>query len=175
MSGDERRSVRLPAPLRSEPDEFGIPDVVFGRHPEAFWGGLGRTVALAAVLEDQLIQLLMTLTNAVDDPKIASLPGTKAIARLHLLPLDTDRWAGFEDYLGRAADALAWRHTLAHGLWPAQADPDYLFVHRRLRDGARQLTPTSVTEIRERIAPLVKLVTEWPRWYGLAQQHVTST
>jgi hypothetical protein len=37
------------------------------------------------------------------------------------------------------------------------------------------MTSTSVTEIRERIAQLVALVTEWSRWYGLAPQHVAST
>ena len=159
----------LPAPLQPEPDAFGVPDDVFGRQPEAFWGGLGRTVALAAVLEDQLIQLLMTLTGRPDDPKLAGLPGRTAVAQMRAMSLDAGSWHGFEAYLDRAGAALTWRHELAHSLWPAQDDPDSFFGHRRARNGARTWKSITTAEIRGAITTLVDLVREWPRWYGLAQ------
>lgn len=154
------------APEEAPPaaDDFNIPLEIFGLHSERFWGGLGRTVALAALLEDKLTTLLQAVTASPQDA-FATKPGTEII---RLLGREGEGLEGWQEYLARCTTALQQRHGQAHSLWPAQAGNTDLFAHRRNRKGERVVETVTYEQVQQGIDELVSLVREWPRWFSLA-------
>lgn len=156
---------------RTVVDEFGVPDLFFGPHPEEFYSGIGRAVALSAPLEDNLRVLLEALRGA-DRAKYASKLASGLVAELRdAAPApsgDGPDWRGFTAFLDRASRAITYRNDLVHNLWPAQAD-GHLFGHRtNLKTGERLMTTTSMEELRATVLELVALNDEWRTWFAHA-------
>ena len=151
-------------------DEFGVPDTLFGPLPDGFFPALGRAIAVSALLEDLLRELLQQLRNEPQD----SYSTTGALGLVEELRKEASAratqpdWATFENFLSRVEKSLVYRNHLAHNLWPAQPDGS-LYGHRLERkSGERMHVRTSMAELRTVLADLVSLVEGWRAWFGHA-------
>lgn len=151
-----------------ECDEFGVPLVLFGPHPEAIWGAIGRTVSVSALLEDRLITLLQSL-GPKPSAAYAKLRPAGVVKELReVTPGDDAAWDGFAEWLDAVAVAFDWRNAVVHNLWPAQPD-GRLYGHRiDPKTGERLSTDTSTEELPRRLRELVVLHEQWRRWFALA-------
>jgi hypothetical protein len=148
-------------------DEFGVPQGLLGPHPPDVWGAIGRTVALAALLEDRLIALLQTLTLS-EQSAYATLRPTQVIEVLRgQEPPDDPAWAEWATWLTRAADAFEWRNHVVHNLWPAQSGRR-LYGHRLGRLGERIFVDTTREELMERLVDLARTTVDAQSWMAMA-------
>src|SRR4051794_25713204 len=61
MRRDENAMTMSPV---NDVDEYGLPAGILGRHPDKFYGSVGRVVCVCAVLEDKVTTLRHTLARA---------------------------------------------------------------------------------------------------------------
>lgn len=148
-------------------DEFGVPVGLLGVHPPEAWGAIGRTVALAALLEDRLVAMLQMLTMS-DQSAYATTGISKVIRRLrNEAPVDDGGWSTWGAWLDRVEDAFVWRHHIAHNLWPAQPGGRF-FGHRLDRKGQRINVDVTHQELMDRLAALARITSEAEKWVALA-------
>ncbi|UZN02869.1 hypothetical protein [Cellulomonas sp. S1-8] len=179
----EQRDLSMAEPAE---DEWGVPNLIFGLHPEAFWGGMGRVASLSALFEDRLLVLLTALRG---EPADASPP--PAMGTL-LKRLEDERdaragmagWSDFGTYLARARRCVTYRNDLVHSVWPVQPGGLVLFGHRlralprdqRTEDSPaaeRLVVNTTMDELRSVVAELVALTDcDFRRWFSLANTPV---
>jgi hypothetical protein len=150
-------------------DASGVPDIVFGRHDEQFYGALGRVACLAALLEEQLRVLLQTL-HQTDQAAFARMPVGKVVkeirAEIKKGPRADREREIVGTYLVSASEALVERNNMLHSLWPAQDDGTW-FRHRLDPKGERAAVRTGPDEMLGLIGELVRLVLEWPNIYSI--------
>lgn len=168
-------------------DDWGVPSLIFGPHPEAFWGGMGRVASLSALLEDRLLTLLTSLRGEAAD---ASPPPAMGVLLSRLenerdARTDLAAWADFGEYLVRARRCANYRNDLIHSIWPVQPGGRILFGHRlralpraeRTEDGPlaeRKLVTTNLDELRSIVSDLVVLTDrDFRRWFSLANTPMT--
>lgn len=170
---DYRPRPRDEAPLRAAfpsvdaVDEFGVPTGLLGVHPPEVWGAIGRTVALAALLEDRLVAMLQMLTMA-DQSSYATTSTGKVIEMLRReAPADDDAWSTWAEWLDEVEDAFVWRHHVAHNLWPAQPG-DRFYGHRLDRKGQRINVEATRQDLVNRLVELARITSETQRWVALA-------
>jgi len=144
-------------------DAYLLPYGVLGRHPEEFYGAIGRVVCVCAVLEDQVTTLRHTLTGANQGAHTHEPVGKQIkVARAHLDELEDPARRAVEAFLDDAEAAFQHRNKLVHSSFPAQAD-GRLWGHRPARDrtvtdGQADTVRTSMDELRAFIAQLATLV-----------------
>ena len=104
-------------------DRFGVPDGVFGRVPDDFYGLIGRIALIATLLEDRVLGLLW----ALDEEPQATHAGLSAGRLAPMIRQRSKRHAGalgdslvlqIEAALVQVLDVLDQRHALVHSLWP---------------------------------------------------------
>lgn len=163
----EAQALRAVFPGSDDVDEFGVPRTLLGDHPPQVWGAIGRTVAVAAVLENRLVALLQMLTLRQQSAYATETP-TGLITKLRgLAPAGDPAWAGWDPWLDQAADAFKWRNHVVHNLWPAQPG-DRLFGWRLGRDGELAKIEASEDELMSRVVDLADLTTQAQQWVALA-------
>ena len=151
-------------------DDFGIPGNVFGAVPEAFYGALGRVVALGALVEMRLGQVVMEL-EAVPESVVAGLQIAQLKDRLEKLRkhrVETARPLPLQllTLVEEAGRAMARRNELVHSLWsnPTMNEArGWRPARQGLRpDPANAAVWVTVDErgLRVLIADLVRLATE---------------
>lgn len=154
-----------------EPDTYGVPANILGRHPESVYGLAGRIVMLSALLEDRQRTLLQTL-NDVPGTEYAGEPARAVVRRLRgavaVAAALVSEWHGAERLLERSGAAFEFRNAVVHNLWPAQPDGS-LFGHRQHpHTGYRQITVTSIDEMTDAVRTLVDLIRENETWLARA-------
>ncbi len=160
-------ALRAAFPPSDALDEFGVPTGLLGPHPPEVWGAIGRTVALAALLEDRLVALLQALTLSEQSEHAKSTP-TGVIESLRgQAPAGDPTWAGWAEWLEAAAGAFEWRNHVVHNLWPAQPGVRF-FGHRLSRDGERLCMDTTRDELMKHLVDLAGITAEAQRWIALA-------
>lgn len=163
----EAQALRAAFPGPDDVDEFGVPRTLLGDHPAQVWGAIGRTVAVAAVLENRLVALLQMLTLSGQSAYATETP-TGLIAKLRgLEPAGDPAWAGWDTWLDQAADAFEWRNHVVHNLWPAQSG-GRLFGWRLGRDGKLSKVESTERELMSKLVELATLTTRAQRWTALA-------
>lgn len=153
-------------------DSYGMPERIFGSHPEDFYGAVGRIAGLSALLEQQLAAVRHSLARAPQG-KFTHQPISKEIQTAHELvdSLPAERRPLVSDYLGRAKAAINCRNDVVHSAFPAQASGE-LIGHRPDRvktvtDGGATWTKTSLADLRDLIGQLSQLVLEFNSVYAL--------
>lgn len=160
-------ALRAAFPSSDALDEFAVPLGLLGPHPPEVWGAIGRTVAVAALLEDRLVSLLQMLTLSEQSEYAKSTP-TDVIERLRgQAPAEDSAWAGWAEWLDGAVDAFEWRNHVVHNLWPAQPG-DRFFGHRLSREGERISMDTTREDLLNRLVHLAGITAEAQRWIALA-------
>lgn len=146
-------------------DSYGVPDTVFGPHPEPFYEAVGRFVCMGALLEDRLRVLLQTLRQE-SQTAYRRLPARELVSELRGAVEDCDpESAIYTTYLDESERLITFRNHVVHNLWPAQGN-GVLFGHRLARtpaeDGGDWIKfTTTQAELEENIRALVKLVSDW--------------
>ncbi|AGW41429.1 ATP-dependent Clp protease, ATP-binding subunit [Leifsonia xyli subsp. cynodontis DSM 46306] len=150
------------------PDAFGVPQTIFGRRDEEFYGAIGRIAGLSALIEYQALTIYQTMKNAAqttDTQLSASQLLEKAFKEFkELAPVgdDADRHVLFQ-YYSDVKTILRARNDYIHNLWPAQPG-EALFGWRPNPDKTNRAdqptttTQTSMDELRAFILQLVELV-----------------
>ena len=165
--GSEAEALRSAFPPADALDEFGVPVNLLGPHPPEVWGAIGRTVAIAALLEDRLVALLQMLTLREQSAYAKSSP-TAVIAALRKQgPVDEPTWAGWDRWLDHAVDAFEWRNHIVHDLWPAQPG-DRFFGHRLSRSGERINMDTTRDELMRQLVELAEVTAHAQGWIAAA-------
>lgn len=154
-------------------DAYGLPTGILGRHPEEFYGVMGRVVCVCAVLEDQVTTLRHTLA-CVQQGMYTHQPISKQIETARSLSQDMPDWAAHvvTVFLDEVQAAFCLRNNLVHSSFPAQPD-GRLWGHRPTRDrtvtdGSADTVETSIDELRRFLQHLVGLVTEFNNVHGVA-------
>lgn len=99
-------------------DSYGIPDNLFGRVDERFYGGLGRVVVLSALLDDMLVRLRQSLVN-----EFQSVSAAKFGKDIRDLCLDAAESAPphlrdeVRAIIKQAQRLHAQRNRYVHGIW----------------------------------------------------------
>jgi hypothetical protein len=154
-------------------DEYGLPAGILGRHPDEFYGAIGRIVCVCAVLEDKTITLRHTLAGAqqgqhTHQPVSKQIDVARSLS--HALP---ERAAQkVTAYLDQVDYAFRRRNELVHSSFPVQPD-GRLWGHRPIRDknvtdGSADTVVTSFGELREFICELAQLVQEFNGVHAIA-------
>jgi hypothetical protein len=159
-------------------DSFGIPDGMLGKHPEEFYGAVGRIVTLSALLENGL-QALVEKLKPTSQGSLGKKSATDLVAegRRHLPRFDdAAQRARAERFFADIDGALKERNDVAHDLWPAQPGGD-LLGHRPSRQkviGAdrTQIKSTDMDAFRSLIKTLVRLIQDCP---AIGGGHLTIT
>lgn len=151
-------------------DSFGVPDNMFGRVPESFYGAVGRIVALGALVEMRFSGVIAELARLPEE----SLAGEQVGAlrkRFQRLARDRasdgrplpDRLTALCDEMSRAMER---RNALVHSLWPEpkldEARGWRTVSRRRRRPGEDYVvwTHTNDADLRSLIAELVRIAKE---------------
>ena len=167
VRGNEASALRSAFPPADEVDEFGVPVNLLGLHPPEVWGAMGRTVALAALLEDRLVALLQMLTLSEQSAYAKSTP-TDVIAALRAqAPAGEPTWSGWDRWLDRALVAFEWRNHIVHDLWPAQPGGRF-YGHRLGRGGERISVDTTSDELMRQLVELVGITEQSQGWIASA-------
>ena len=157
-------------PTLDESDDFGVPDTLLGPLPEDFYAGVGRAVALSALLEDRIRALLQQLgdVSQASYHKVGAHDLVKHLRKECSARAADPDWSTFSDFLDRADAVFTYRNDLAHNLWPAQADGS-LYGHRVDRaSGERTHINTSMADLRGVIGELVSLMDGWRTLFAYA-------
>lgn len=163
----EAQALRAAFPGPDDVDEFGVPRTLLGDHPPQVWGAIGRTVAVAALLENRLLALLQMLTLSEQSAYATETP-TGLITKLRgLAPAGDPASAGWDTWLDQAADAFEWRNHVVHNLWPAQPD-GRLFGWRLGRNGELSKMDISRDDLTGRLAELAQITVRTQTWVALA-------
>jgi hypothetical protein len=154
-------------------DEYRLPAGVLGRHPDEFYGALGRIVGVSAVLEDKVTILRHTLANAQQD-EFTHEPVSSQIkaARTLCQGLPDHAASRIKEFLDAAQEAFVRRNDLVHSSFPAQPD-GRVWGHRPTRardvtDGTAATVETSIDDVRAFIAHLADLVESFNGVHALA-------
>jgi hypothetical protein len=144
-------------------DGYHLPHGILGRHPDEFYGAVGRVVCVCAVIEDQVTTLRHTLAGLSQGERTHEPVDRQIkVARSHLPVLDDSARLLVGQYLDAAAAAFRHRNELVHSSFPAQPD-GRLWGHRPTRDrmvtdGRADTVETSLGELLEFIGRLAALV-----------------
>jgi hypothetical protein len=157
----------------TEVDDYGLPAGIVGRHPDEFYGAMGRIVCVCAVLEDKVTALRHTLARAPQG-KYTQQPVSKQIdvARSFSRGLPDAAPKPISAFLDEVDDALRRRNDLIHSSFPAQPD-GRLWGHRPTRDksvtdGRADTVETSLEELHAFIIELAELVQRFNQVHALA-------
>lgn len=155
-------------------DEFGLPTSILGRHPDEFYGAVGRIVCVSSVLEQQLSALRHSLAKA-EQGAFTHQPvsGQIAVARDLVSQLPEDRRPPVLDFLDRSDQAVKRRNAVVHSAFPAQS-AGQLLGHKpvrdhAIRDGSAEWTVTNMEEMRALVASLSRLVLDFNDVFALSQ------
>ncbi|NPD04866.1 hypothetical protein HN031_09250 [Nocardioides sp. zg-1308] len=154
-----------------EVDACNLPIGLLGRHPEEFYGAMGRIVCICAVLEDKVASLRHALVRVqqgrfTHEPTSAQIKTSRRLSRD--LPDPAPSLIGA--FLGRAQVAFDRRNELVHSSFPAQAS-GRIWGHRAAReksvtDGSTDTVVTSVEEMGAFIRELATLVWDFNHVYA---------
>ncbi len=150
-------------------DAYGIPDNMFGKVPEEFFGMLGRIVMVASFVELRVLDLLTELEQVPQDVH-AGKPGAQLIEGC---------WRRLGDYdpafaeaacavLKRVRGVLHQRNAVVHSIWP-EPGVDGAYGWRPVRGGREpswqpyKSTEVTVAGLRKIIASSVALVDDLDR------------
>lgn len=141
------------------PDQYGVPDNMFGHVPEEFYGMIGRVVMVAAVLEMRLWDLATNL-DGHDRQKHAgkSAKQLEEVCR-PLLAEQQDpvlREQG-DHLLVRVREALNDRNDVVHRLWPSTR-LDEAFGWRPVRSTLRDVPHGSTRAVRKAAPDMRRLI-----------------
>lgn len=107
-------------------DRYGVPNQLFGQLPDDFYGLIGRVVAVSALVETQLGDLVATLADTVQST-FAGQDGGRAVKtarRLLLFPLAARPSVSYamaaqlNDLVDRIEEAMRERNDIVHSVWP---------------------------------------------------------
>lgn len=170
----------------NEPDTFGVPPNIMGRHPGEFFSILGRIVSLAAILENKILSFYQYLVGrsqaehselSVSEHIAKSLNELQRLKELNRLPQGEVELA--QQWLLEAKALTRRRNDYVHSLWPAQGGGQ-LFGWRVLRakGGVVESVKLTQDDMRSDLNRLVALleVNHLNRFLGLvsAGQHLGS-
>lgn len=154
-------------------DDYGLPVGVLGRHPDEFYGAIGRVVCVCAVLEDKATALRHTLAR-VRQGQYTKQPVSKQIdvARSLSRNLTDSAAQTITAFLDEVEDAFRRRNDLVHSSFPAQPD-GRLWGHRPTRDnsvtdGSADTVETSIEELHAFIHQLAELVQRFNHVHAIA-------
>jgi hypothetical protein len=154
-------------------DAYMLPDGILGRHPEEFYGAIGRVVCVCAVLEGQITILRHTLANGPQG-KFTHEPvsGQIRAARDLTKELKGDTARAIENFLQATEEGFARRNDLVHSAFPAQED-GRIWGHRPTRDrsvtdGSAVTVETSLDDLRLFVGHLAALVRSFNSIHALA-------
>jgi hypothetical protein len=167
-SDEETQTLRTAFPPPDARDEFGVPFRFFGHQSEAVWGLIGRTAAVAALLEDHLVVMLQLLTLS-DQTSFSKLSPTRLCELLAgEAPTDDPAWDKWDAWLTDVGRVLEERNEVVHSLWPAQAG-NRRFAHRMDRKTGRRVSLDTTHEaLVARLTELSDVTTEAEKWKALA-------
>jgi len=108
-------------------DRYGVPNQMFGRLPEDFYGLIGRVVAISALVETKLGDLVATLSDTIQSTYAGEDSGRaiKNARRLLLFPLSVRPGVPFtvaaqlNELVDRVEVAMRERNDIVHSVWPA--------------------------------------------------------
>jgi hypothetical protein len=158
----------------SDVDEYNLRYGILGRHPEEFYGAIGRVVCVCAVLEEQVTTLRHTLENAFQGKSTQEPVGQQIkAARRSAKGLTEQARAKVEGFLDDVEAAFAYRNKLVHSSFPAQPD-GRVWGHRATRDkkvveGAADTVETSLDELRAFIERLSALISSFNQIHSMAR------
>ncbi|MBS1887510.1 MAG: hypothetical protein JSU06_10015 [Actinobacteria bacterium] len=147
---------------RGDPDRFGVPPNLMGRHPEEFFSILGRIVALSAILENKILVFYQHLVGGSQDEHTGMPVGrliAKARQELHRLPPEDRQLA--EDFLLDAKAITEKRNDYVHNLWPVQGGGrlfGWRAVPKQKAPSASVTTEGTLEEMRYDLERLVDLL-----------------
>lgn len=163
----------------SDADEFGLPMNILGKHPDEFYGMIGRIICVCAVLEDKVTTLRHTLAHA-QQGKFTLEPVSAQIAAARPLARDLPESAAqqVDAFLDAAEVAFRYRNKLVHSSFPAQPD-GRIWGHRATRDkavtdGTADTVETTVEDLRAFLKKLADLVNSFLQVHTLAGMRTNS-
>lgn len=155
----------------SEVDAYNLPVGLLGRHPEEFYGAMGRVVCICALLEDKVGSLRHALER-VEQGRFTHEPVSAQIKASRRLSQDLPDPAPslIGAFLDKAQVAFDSRNELVHSSFPAQASGQ-IWGHRAARDksvtdGSTDTVVTSIEQMRAFIRELSTLVTDFNHVYA---------
>lgn len=167
-------------------DDFGVPDSILGRHEERFYGAVGRIACLAALIEQNVLDVHQALHGEGQEGDHRRPSGSIARQdRDHLAALsnsgdfsgELDEVDEVFNYFTGVISALERRHAVVHSVWPAQDTGDY-FRHRPVRkkrsdDSINRAGATerlSFDWIHESVDMFVELATRFNQVHSMASR-----
>lgn len=154
-------------------DDYGLPTGILGRHPEEFYGSIGRIVCVCAVLEDKITTLRHTLAGAkqgqfTHEPVSQQIDAARTLSR-NLPDPAPERISRFLD---EVQAAFRQRNDLVHSSFPGQPD-GRLWGHRPTRlknvvDGTADTIETSIGELRALIGKVAEIVESFNQVHAIA-------
>lgn len=160
-------------------DEFGLPEDLFGPHPEWFFPALGRVVAVCALLEERALNLAAAIAfvqpSTLTMKPLAELAkqakqGARGIDEITVklgVALITDAVNKFFD---EAREVMKRRNDVVHSIWPAQPGEEQFGWRppRAQDDGAVRITSdNSQDSFTDLIRCAVAVVESFPDVYEI--------
>ncbi len=144
----------MPDGLDGSFDRYGVPNNMFGRLPEDFYGLIGRIVAISALVENKLGDLVATLSDTVQSTHAGEDSGRaiRNARRLLLFPVAVRPGVPFtvaaqlNELVDRVEGAMRERNDIVHSVWPGAS----LERARGWRRSPKNQRPNDV---------------EWTKWY----------
>lgn len=154
-------------------DDYGLLTDILGRHPDEFYGAIGRVVCVCAVLEDKITTLRHTLARAQQGQYTRQLVTQQIdVARSLSRDLSGSAAQTVTAFLDAVEGAFRRRNDLVHSSFPAQPD-GRLWGHRPTRDksvidGSADTVETSIEELHGFIRELAELVQRFNQVHAIA-------
>lgn len=168
-------------------DDFGVPEVLFGTHPDWFFPALGRVVAVCAVLETRALELAESLAHVRQGSFTKnSMVTLKKNAHRDAQSLDAIN-AGLgvggpitktvDDYFGLIVGAMQRRNAVVHANWPAQPGATqfgWLPALSDLGSATRVTADNTRVKLVDLITTATDLVVKFPRVMQVVSPAVSS-
>lgn len=107
-------------PVRQHPtDPWDIPESLFGPVPEEFYAVVGRVTMLAALVDDMLLRLAWSLTDAVQSVHSGKSGGLlEEVCRAAVVGFSVELATDVETTLDEVNEARQLRNAVVHSVWP---------------------------------------------------------
>lgn len=168
-------------------DSFGVPEALFGTHPDWFFPGLGRVVAVCAVLETRALELAESLAyvqqgsytkNPIVTLKKNALRDAQDLDAINAgLGVGTPIAKTVDDYFGSVVDVMQRRNGVVHANWPAQPGATqfgWLPALANLGSATRVTADNTRVKLVDLITTASGLVMWVPRVMGVVSPAVSS-